>query len=315
VEVLTREGYSVEAIDSTYRCMARVVEDPADLVVLGLAGISDVELELVPALREERNAPRIVVIFPPSLREMAARALSMGADTYLLEPFYSTELQRVVASLLEPAGAPPLRALPAPQTGALQQLAQEVAHAVNNPLQIVRLLLDKKNVTKKELEEGLPPQLDRIEQMIALLREFGAYGPGKPRRVPAEPPVQRAAEAAGILVRARGVPAAHVDEAHYTAALTALFCAVQERADPDSQLIAEQSGDGDEVTVRLTVSEDAFGGEELGDLEGSVFVVGPERSIRPGLALPRMLLEEAGGRLEIDRSGGDVTFRASVPTA
>ena len=93
------------------------------------------------------------------------------------------------------------------------------------------------------------------------------------------------------------------------------FQAVQERVEPGLTLTAEQSGDKGEVTVRLTVSEDAFRNEDVEELDGSVFVVGPERRILPGLALPRMLLEEAGGRLEIDRSGGDVTFRASVPSA
>jgi DNA-binding response OmpR family regulator len=314
-ELLTREGYSVESIDSTYRCVARAVDDPADLVVIGLSGLADVELELIPALRQEENPPRILVSFPQSLREMAARALSMGADGYLLEPFYADELKRIAATLLAPAPAPEAApATPArPSPEALQRLAHEVTHAINNPLQIVRLLLDKKNVTKKEIEDGLPPQLERIDQVLELLRDFGAVGPGQPRRVPAGPPAQRAAEATGVKLEAGDVPAARVDEANYTTALTALFQAVQRRV--TTSLVAQQSASGGEITVRLTIAADAFGPEELDALAESVFVVGPEREILPGLALSRMLLEDAGGRLEVRRSASEVTFRAIVPAA
>lgn len=313
-ELMTREGYSVESIDSTYRCVARAVDDPADLVVIGLAGLAEVELELIPALCQEKDAPRILVTFPQSLREMAARALAMGADTYLLEPFYVEELKRVTTTLLSPTAEPPKDApAPKPSPEAMQRLAHEVTHAINNPLQIVRLLLDKKNVTKKEIEEGLPPQLERIEQVLELLREFGAAGPGQPRRVPAGPPAQRAAEATGVELQAGDVPAARVDEANYTTALTALFQAVQRRV--TTSLVAQQSARGSEISVRLTIAADAFGPDELDALDAAVFVVGPEREILPGLALSRMLLEETGGRLEINRSGSEVTFRAIVPTA
>jgi len=316
-ELLTRDGYSVESIDSTYRCMARVVDDPADLVILGLAGLADVELELIASLREEEAAPRILVLFPQSLRELAARALSLGADAYLLEPFYTTELQRVAASLLQTprAATPPVLAAAPARADALQHLAHEVAHAINNPLQILSLMLDNKDIKKAEILKGLPPQLERIEQVVALLREFGAVSRGDPKRVQAEPAARRAGEAAGVRIEAHNVPAARVDEANYTTALTALFQAIQDRVGDDTSLVAQQSGGGGEVTVRLTVASDAFGDETIDDLENAVFVVGPERRILPGLALPRLLLEESGGRLEIDSQGDDVTFRATVPSA
>ncbi len=315
-ELLTRDGYSVESIDSTYRCMARVVDDPADLVILGLAGLADVELELIASLREEEAAPRILVLFPQSLRELAARALSLGADAYLLEPFYTTELQRVAASLMQTSRAAPPQVLPAPgRADALQHLAHEVAHAINNPLQILSLMLDNKDIKKAEMLKGVPPQLERIEQVVALLREFGAVSRGDPKRVQAEPAARRAGEAAGVRIEAHNVPAARVDEANYTTALTALFQAIQDRVGDDTSLVAQQSGGGGEVTVRLTVASDAFGDETIDDLENAVFVVGPERRILPGLALPRLLLEESGGRLEIDSQGDDVTFRATVPSA
>jgi len=321
-ELLTRDGFSVESIDSTYRCMARVVDDPADLVVIGLAGLADVELELIASLCEEEHAPRILVTFPPSLREMASRALSMGADAYLLEPFYTTELQRVAASLLHTPEVAPPQVAPAPPVtpalpgaDALQHLAHEVAHAVNNPLQILRLLLDKKGVTKKEIEEGVPPQVERIEQVVGLLREFGAVGRGDPQSVAVEAAARRAGEAVGVRVESHNVPAARVDEANYTTALTALFRAIADRVGKDAALVARQSGGGGEVTVRLSVAAEAFGTEAIDDLENAIFVVGPERRILPGLALPRLLLEESGGRLEVDSHGDVVTFRATVPSA
>jgi DNA-binding response OmpR family regulator/molybdopterin converting factor small subunit len=304
-ELLTRDGFSVESLDSTYRCMARVVDEPADLVVIGLAGLAEVELELIPSLREEKTPPRILVTFPASLRETASRALAAGADAYLLEPFYASELLRLASSLLQSPAAP------APTAGAdpepLRRLAREVAHAVNNPLQVVRLLLEKKNVTKKEIEEGLPPQLERVDEVIGRLRSFGASRTGPASRVEAEEIAKQAAGDAGIKLESSGHTLIRVDEATYRAGLGAMFAALRER---DPKLAATME-DGE---VRVAVNEDAFEGEEPLKLGDAIFVIGAGRDLRTGLALTRWLLEEQGGRLSIEHEGAAFVFRATPPS-
>ncbi|MHC4939047.1 MAG: ANTAR domain-containing protein [Planctomycetota bacterium] len=301
-DLLTRDGYSVESLDSTYRCMARVVDEPADLVVLGLAGLAEVELELIPALREETDAPRILVTFPAAQRETASRALAMGADAYLLEPFYAGELLRLASSLLATPESPPSVEVADPEP--LRRLAREVAHAVSNPLQVVRLLLEKRNVTKKEIEEGLPPQLERVDEVVGRLRTFGSTEAGPASRAEAEELAARAADAAGVKLESSGHTIIRVDEAMYRAGLEALFAALLER----QPKLSATMKDG---VLRVPVNEDAFEGEEPLRLGDAIFVVGAERELRSGLALTRWLLEEQGGKLSIEHEGAAYVFRVS----
>ncbi|MEM8882770.1 MAG: hypothetical protein AAGD14_01720 [Planctomycetota bacterium] len=305
-ELLTREGYSVESLDSTYRCMARVVDDPADLVVVGLAGLAESELELIPALREESEPPRILVTFPPSLREVASDALTRGADAYLLEPFYGSELVRLTASLLQNGAAPPATPETITDPEPLRKLAREVAHAVNNPLQVARLLLEKKNVTKKELEEGVPEQLARVEDVVGRLRTFGATESGPRSRADLNDLARAAAAEVGIELTAEGRAPVLVDEAMARAALEALFATVKER-------VEDCKAEASNGHVRLAVDATAFEDDDIRTLTDAVFVVDPQRGLRAGLALPRWLLEEQGGSLAIDTEGAALVFRASLP--
>ena len=155
--------------------MARAVAEPANLVVIGLAGLADAELAVITALKAEPNPPRIVITFATNRRELAVQALEAGADAYLLEPFYAAEVRQIASGVLGASQGEPIaetKNRTQTEPGPLRSLAHEVAHAVNNPLQIVRLLLDKKNVTKKQLEDELPPQFERIDRVIGMLREY-----------------------------------------------------------------------------------------------------------------------------------------------
>jgi len=99
-DLLVQEGLNVEAVDSTYACMARFVDEPADLVVMGLADVHEAELEIIPALKKEERAPRVLVLFPSPRRDLAVRALGKGADGYVLEPFYRDEVVGATSEML-----------------------------------------------------------------------------------------------------------------------------------------------------------------------------------------------------------------------
>ena len=99
-DLLVREGLSVEAVESSFDCMARFVEHPADLVVAGLGGMTEAELGLFKTLKKEVRRPRILAAFPSSSRDFAVRALEAGADAYVLEPFYPAEIVAAVRAQL-----------------------------------------------------------------------------------------------------------------------------------------------------------------------------------------------------------------------
>jgi len=298
-DLLSREGLDVDAVDSTYACIDRFVDAPADVVVLGLAEVDEAELDLIPALKKEERAPRVLVTFPGPRREMAVRALSKGADGYLLEPFYKDEVLGLVRGQLGREAGPYY---------ALSHLAREVAHAVNNPLQVVALLLMKEKVTKQELLKTIPEQTARIEAVVRHLREFGAIPVSRPVAQDVRPLV----EAAGIELEPGKPMTALVDAANLTAALQSLREALLARV-KEGGLRGQISAQPAAVVLRLEVPAGAFEGEDLAALLDSVFVISENREVLPGLARARALLESQKASLSFTPSA--LVASLAPPTA
>jgi DNA-binding response OmpR family regulator len=305
--LLTGEGLQVEALESWYESMARFVDEPADLVLLGLMGVQEPELELITALKREERPPRILVTFPSPLRDLGVRALARGADGYVFEPFYGDELVGIVRGQLS---------LVAPAEGAeaLAQLAQEAAHAIGNPLQVLTLLLQKERVTKKELMTGIPEHLARIEAVVGHLRAFGAVGDARPERRDVRPLVERAAADAGFGYDTQAVPLAQVDVTLYADAVAALFEAAATRAE-GAELTVHLVAEDDAVALRLPVPRTAFADEETAKLLDAVFAVHPDRKVYPGFARVRLMLERQGGSLSVEQKGKELILVARVPSA
>jgi CheY-like chemotaxis protein len=279
-EQLAVEGLRVEAVPTTFQAIARHVSDPAELVVLGLAGLVESELDLIRTLKSETKSPRILVCFPSPKRDFAVRALNAGADAYVLEPFYPSEVLALVRTLrgaTMAGGAPP--------TDLLAQFAGEVAHAINNPLQVILLLLAKDKVTKKELMDLIPENIERIHRAVELLKRFGSMPVPSPTPDSLQPLAARVAALHNVAFEAAaGIPNALFDPAAADAALDALIDAVRPG-------VARLAVDDDEIVLRLE------GGRT--DVPDQVLFVTPEREIRPGLLLARTLLERQGGELEV----------------
>jgi DNA-binding response OmpR family regulator len=295
-DLLSRDGLDVDTVESTYACIDRFVDAPADVVVLGLADVDETELDLIPALKREERPPRVLVTFPGPRREMAVRALSKGADGYVLEPFYRDEVLGLVRGQLAREEGPYY---------ALSHLAREVAHAVNNPLQVLALLLMKEKVTKQELLKSIPEQTARIEAVVRHLREFGAIPAAKPELQDVRPMI----EAAGIELEPGGSAPARVDPASLAAALTALREAVLART-KEGGLRGQLRRDAKGVVLRLSVPPEAFAKEDMATLLDAVFVVSEAREVLPGLARARALLEAQTATLTY--SGGTLyaTFQS-----
>lgn len=310
-DLLVREGLTVEAVESSFDCMARFVEQPAELVVAGLGGMTEAELGLFRTLKKEARAPRILAAFPSSSRDFAVRALEAGADAYVLEPFYPAE---IVAAVRAQLGR---RAREVDSTsGTLPHLAREVAHAINNPLQVVMLLLSKDKATKKELTEGVASQIERIEKVVSLLKQFGAINDADPVAQDPTPLVERAAREAGFQLQAGQVPEAMLDDRHFLAALKAEFAVLQAHTGGEaSGFRTELREEDDHVTVEVTLPDDMAWETEPRELLDAVFIVRSNREILPGLALSRALFEGQRGSLDLEQKGVRTRLVARVPKA
>jgi DNA-binding response OmpR family regulator len=308
VDLLTREGLRVEAVPSTFDAITRFVEEPAEIVVLGLGGLEPRELDLIRALIREEPRPRMLVTFPSPRRDLAVRALVLGASAYALEPFYPDEIVGLVRGL---------RSKPAPEKpgGALARLAEEVAHAVNNPLQVLSFLVAKDKVTKKEVLDTVPPSVERIRKVVAHLKDFAQLPAGTPEPQDARPVVERAAEQAAFAFEAKATPPALLHKENFAAALKEILAAIRARVGEEPRPTVELSAEADAIAVRAGAPREAFADEKMGDLLDLPFVLKRERDIYPSLARARLLLEGMGGSLAVEHRGDVVQVVARVPLA
>lgn len=191
--VVAAEGFSVAASETPWQLLESAQEPHPHLVLAGLAGLEERDLEVIGVVRRRWPRAVILVLFPGLLRERAARALDLGADGYLPEPFYPSELaalargavSRITKALpapAEPAREParePTRAEPqAPATPsahsdeAIARLAAGVAHSIRNPLQILELQIGSFEADGRLDAAGMRDQLARIAAVTESLTRF-----------------------------------------------------------------------------------------------------------------------------------------------
>lgn len=166
-EVLEAQDLDVLEAGNVFSAVSLFATEPSDLVVLGLSGLDDSDLQAITAIREREPRVFILVSFPPELRSLAVGALARGADAYVLEPFYLGELADLASRGVERAGSP--GGPPAAPATELSRrlLAEAVADAVNNPLQILELTIDE---DAPPIERGdLVHEVKRIAEVVAQL--------------------------------------------------------------------------------------------------------------------------------------------------
>lgn len=137
---LTGEGIEADCVGNAFLAVSAFTREPADIVVLALKDLTERDLMAIKVFQEIRSDCFVLVVFPANLRDRAVLALAEGADAYLLEPFYPGEFLDIVRRALT-------RTMNGRANGAdnevLERLAGAVAHSINNPLQILELLIEE----------------------------------------------------------------------------------------------------------------------------------------------------------------------------
>lgn len=140
LDLLRKQGCQVQDAAGVYRALVAVVDSSAkghgfDVILLDVDELGGRELEFVRVAKEVNPQAKLVAFFSQAQREKAVTTLEMGADAYLLKPFYPRELV-ALTSARPAAQEPPVQAKPEAVLGqeALGRLARAVAHEINNPL-------------------------------------------------------------------------------------------------------------------------------------------------------------------------------------
>jgi signal transduction histidine kinase len=164
--LLDSAGFTPVPVSSVYRLL--LDDGPADprLVVLGVSAIDERDMEIIPVLRARWPGACLLVLYPDVLRDRAARALALGADAYLPEPFYPGELLAIARRAA--AGRAPARpeAAQPSRAGGVEQLAAGVAHSIRNPLQILELEL---GTAEADGEPDLPAMREQVRRIANVL--------------------------------------------------------------------------------------------------------------------------------------------------
>ncbi len=113
LRLVAAEGFDAHAADSPWALVAPQQPEPG-LYVLAVTALEDRDLDAVTLVRARRPDAFVLLLFPANHRERAGRALVLGADAALLEPFYPDELSALARRALARLGEAPLRAHAAP---------------------------------------------------------------------------------------------------------------------------------------------------------------------------------------------------------
>lgn len=181
---LRADGFDVKWEPSIYRAVAEFAQQPAHVVVIELEGLESDQLECIRVLRELNESAYVLTVFSMENRRQAGKALSEGADAYLLQPFYSDELAALVRrgvrrlSQRQDAKHDYERHLES-----LARLAKGTAHQINNPLTTLSgwLQMMKSEHCRRPEERqrlsSMQEEVDRIADVVEGLQSFGQEQP------------------------------------------------------------------------------------------------------------------------------------------
>jgi len=180
LDKLGQEAFDVETAPDVYRAVASFAKRPVDAVVVELDALGESELECIRIFYELNKDVYVLAAFSQAHRHKAARALELGADGCLLQPFYPGELISTLKRWAERAMAKRTAAMRSQDDlAALQRLAKGAAHEINNPLTALLDRLEMMQTQEGRSQEernrfaSMREEAQRIAKVVERLLAFG----------------------------------------------------------------------------------------------------------------------------------------------
>jgi DNA-binding response OmpR family regulator len=177
-QILTAAGFSAPLAVRTGR-EALTRSDNVDVVLLDHR-LPDLKgLDLVPALRARPNRPSVVLVTAHGNESLAANALRLGADDYLIKDHSLAEmlpqvLERVrrARALREALAAAERDLVHAERRAAIGQLSVSLHHSINNPLMSASAEVDLLLSKGQSLGEDQRQSLSTVKQALSRINEI-----------------------------------------------------------------------------------------------------------------------------------------------
>jgi signal transduction histidine kinase len=211
-----------------------------------------------------------------------------------------------------------------------------IAHEIRNPLNSIRLtsrVLARRLADQPQAQESttlITSEIDRLDSLLSSLLVFGADEPGKLRRQPIQPLLERALALVGPHAKERNVrlnllvdadSEACVDGDRLQQALMNLLLNAIDASGKNGEVTLSMSHSADEVEINVEDSGPGLTAEQQ-DRLFEAFYTTKSNGTGLGLAVTKTLLEKMGASIEAsNRNGvnnggsGGARFRISLRTA
>jgi len=166
------EGYDTAEAYNGEEGLQKVSEYNPDLIVLDIMMPKIDGYEVCQRLKADENTKYIPVLMLTAKGEVEnkVKGLDIGADDYLAKPFDYTELSARIRSLLS-TKAEHEKKLEEEKSGALEQMMDQVAHEIRNPLTAIGGFA-RKVYGKLSEEDPNKKYMEMIIQDVAVLEDM-----------------------------------------------------------------------------------------------------------------------------------------------
>ena len=193
-----------------------------------------------------------------------------------------------------------------------------IAHEIRNPLNSIRLtsrVLARRLADQPEAQEStglITSEIDRLDSLLSSLLVFGADEPGKLRRQPIQPLLERTLALVKPHAKERNVDLqcrmesdceASVDGDHLQQALMNLLLNAIDASGTNGAVALSMSHSADEVEIRVEDSGPGLTAEQQ-DRLFEAFYTTKSKGTGLGLAVTKTLLEKMGASIVVSNRNG-----------
>ncbi|MCH8328877.1 MAG: response regulator [Nanoarchaeota archaeon] len=179
VTLLEKKGFDVVSETSVFQAIVTITKNKIDAIILDIDDLELKEMEFLDVAKKINPDLFILISFSNSNREKAVKSIELGADCYILKPFYINELFAIIRKSLDRVSRNGSVLNEGSKTHkSIEPFALRIAHEINNPLTTIsgQLQLRLSEMESSDLNYHVFATLEEETQRIAeTVRDLVTY--------------------------------------------------------------------------------------------------------------------------------------------